>query len=214
MRILKHLRHWHEHHAHGHHGHHHHCDIRRGHEFSDEFGDEPGRGSGRGFGHGGGRHGRGERAERVFGRGDLPLIVLALIETAPRHGYEIIKAIEERCNGAYTPSAGAIYPTLTLLEEQEFISSMLDATGKKSYQITEGGNVYLQQNRAQVDGVLARLELFARVQARQSLPERIHQAMHTLKHALLLRKGSWSEAEADRVAKILERAAHDIVDPN
>lgn len=60
------------------------------------------------MGHGGpggpGGRGRGERAERVFGRGDLPLIVLALIEISPRHGYEIIKAIEERCGGAYAPA--------------------------------------------------------------------------------------------------------------
>ncbi|MEG1118468.1 MAG: PadR family transcriptional regulator, partial [Janthinobacterium sp.] len=62
--------------------------------------DERGDGMGGMGGGPGGRGGRGERAERVFGRGDLPLIVLALIEISPRHGYEIIKAIEERCGGA------------------------------------------------------------------------------------------------------------------
>ena len=171
---------------------------------------------GDGMGHGGpggpGGRGRGERAERVFGRGDLPLIVLALIEISPRHGYEIIKAIEERCGGAYAPSPGAVYPTLTLLEEQDHVTSSESASGKKLYTITELGRAYLDDNRAQVDGILARLDMFARVQAKNALPERVRQAMHTLKHALLLNKSSWSEAEAERVSAVLEQAANAIVD--
>ena len=207
------------HHAeHGHcgqHHHHHHGEHRheyfmhgRGPRGFDERGDGMG-----GMGGGpGGRGGRGERAERVFGRGDLPLIVLALIEISPRHGYEIIKAIEERCGGAYAPSPGAVYPTLTLLEEQDHVTSSESASGKKLYTITELGRAYLDENRAQVDGILARLDMFARVQARKALPERVHQAMHTLKHALLLNKTSWSEAEAERVSAVLEQAANAIVD--
>ena len=207
------------HHAeHGHcgqHHHHHHGEHRheyfmhgRGPRGFDERGD--------GMGHGGpggpGGRGRGERAERVFGRGDLPLIVLALIEISPRHGYEIIKAIEERCGGAYAPSPGAVYPTLTLLEEQDHVTSSESASGKKLYTITDLGRAYLDENRAQVDGILARLDMFARVQARNALPERVHQAMHTLKHALLLNKTNWSDAEAERVSAVLEQAANAIVD--
>ena len=170
------------------------------------------RGDGMGPGGPGGRGGRGERAERVFGRGDLPLIVLALIEISPRHGYEIIKAIEERCGGAYAPSPGAVYPTLTLLEEQDHVTSSESASGKKLYTITDLGRAYLDENRAQVDGILARLDMFARVQARNALPERVRQAMHTLKHALLLNKTNWSDAEAERVSAVLEQAANAIVD--
>ena len=214
----QHGQHGHQHHhQHGHCGqyHHHHGEHRheyflhgRGPRGFDERGD--------GMGHGGpggpGGRGRGERAERVFGRGDLPLIVLALIEISPRHGYEIIKAIEERCGGAYAPSPGAVYPTLTLLEEQDHVTSSESASGKKLYTITELGRAYLDENRAQVDGILARLDMFARVQAKNALPERVHQAMHTLKHALLLNKTSWSEAEAERVSAVLEQAANAIVD--
>ena len=160
----------------------------------------------------GGPGGRGERAERVFGRGDLPLIVLALIEISPRHGYEIIKAIEERCAGAYAPSPGAVYPTLTLLEEQDHVTASDSGNGKKLYTITELGRAHLDANRAQVDGIFARLDMFARAQARRALPERVHQAMHTLKHALLLHKTSWSDEQAERVSAILEKAANDIVD--
>ena len=201
-----------QHHHHGEHRHEHRHEHRgeyalhgRGPRGFDERGDGMGGGPG-------GRGGRGERAERVFGRGDLPLIVLALIEISPRHGYEIIKAIEERCGGAYAPSPGAVYPTLTLLEEQDHVTSSESASGKKLYTITELGRAYLDENRAQVDGILARLDMFARVQARKALPERVHQAMHTLKHALLLNKTSWSEAEAERVSAVLEQAANAIVD--
>src|SRR5450830_1947302 len=198
--------HHHPHHAH-HRGEHEHYAMHgrgpRGFDERDGIG---------GYGGPGGRGGRGERPERVFGRGDLPLIVLALIETSPRHGYEIIKAIEERCGGAYAPSPGAVYPTLTLLEEQDYVTAAESASGKKLYTITELGRGYLDENRAQVDGILARLDMFARVQARKALPERVHQAMHTLKHALLLNKTSWSDAEAERVSAVLEQAANAIVD--
>ncbi|WP_257638141.1 PadR family transcriptional regulator [Janthinobacterium sp. UMAB-56] len=201
----------HHHHHHGDHRHEHRSDHYmhgRGPRGFDERGD--------GMGHGGpggpGGRGRGERAERVFGRGDLPLIVLALIEISPRHGYEIIKAIEERCGGAYAPSPGAVYPTLTLLEEQDYVTSGESASGKKLYTITDMGRAYLDENRAQVDGILARLDMFARVQARNALPERVRQAMHTVKHALLLNKTNWSEAEAERVSAVLEQAANAIVD--
>ncbi|MET3118064.1 DNA-binding PadR family transcriptional regulator [Undibacterium sp. GrIS 1.8] len=231
----------HQHHgSYEHHGHHRHGPRHFAHEHhhpqyfaglgDDAFDDDAGGGHGRlrGGGGGGGGRGRGERAERVFGRGDLPLIVLALIEISPRHGYEIIKAIEERCGGAYAPSPGAIYPTLTLLEEQDQVNSQINvsvnsadststssgvpATGnKRLYTITAIGRDYLDANRAQVNGVLARLDMFAKVQAKQSLPERVHQAMHTLKHALMLRRGSWNAAEADRVAILLEQTANSII---
>lgn len=227
MRNSHHAEHGHHghqhHHHHGHCGqqHHHHGEHRheQRHEHRSDYylhGRGPRgfdeRGDGMGHGGPGGRGGRGERAERVFGRGDLPLIVLALIEISPRHGYEIIKAIEERCGGAYAPSPGAVYPTLTLLEEQDHVTSSESASGKKLYTITDLGRAYLDENRAQVDGILARLDMFARVQARNALPERVRQAMHTLKHALLLNKTSWSEAEAERVSAVLEQAANAIVD--
>lgn len=201
-----------EHHHHGHHGHHHHHECHGA-----SHGHGHGRG-GRGFdgerdGGGMGRGGRGgERPERVFGRGDLPLIVLALIEISPRHGYEIIKAIEERCGGAYAPSPGAVYPTLTLLEEQDQVTAGDSAGGKKLYTITELGRTYLLDNRDQVAGIFTRLDMVARMQARKALPESVHQGMHTLKHALLLHANSWSDAEAQRVSAILEQAANQIID--
>jgi len=86
------------------------------------------------------------------------------------------------------------------------------ASGKKLYTITELGRTYIAENRVQIDGILARLDMFARIQAKQSAPERVREAMHTLKHALMLNKANWTEAEAERVAAVLEQAANQIID--
>ncbi|MCD9028582.1 PadR family transcriptional regulator [Luteimonas sp. BDR2-5] len=174
-------------------------------------GSSPRTGGGR---HGGGRGGRGGRGGgRVFGQGDLRLIVLHLIAQSPRHGYELIKAIEEGFGGQYAPSAGAIYPTLSLLEEQDLIEPFSESPDrKKRYRITATGQAWLDDNRAVVDGVAARMRMAARAMAGEAPPERVVQAMHTLKHALLLRRGPWSDAEVERVARLLQTAADAIVD--
>src|ERR1700756_1136866 len=84
----------------------------------------------------GGRFRRGGgRAGRLFDYGELRYVVLALIEEKPRHGYEIIKAIEDRSAGTYSPSPGVIYPTLTLLEEIGH-ATVTEAAGKNLYAIT------------------------------------------------------------------------------
>src|SRR5438105_1069433 len=100
--------------------------------------------------HGGGRHGRGGgdlmRAGRMLVQGDLRLLALALIAEQPRHGYEIIKVLEEKTSGWYSPSPGIVYPTLTYLEEAGYITGQTEGS-KKLYSITEEGRAYLQSNR-------------------------------------------------------------------
>src|ERR1700734_4105560 len=93
-----------------------------------------------GFGEGFG--GRGMRAGRMLASGGLQLIILALLSDKPRHGYEIIKAIEEHSSGIYTPSAGVVYPALTYLEEMGYASVEQDGN-KKQYRITEAGTEHL-----------------------------------------------------------------------
>jgi hypothetical protein len=78
------------------------------------------------------------------------------------------------------------------------------------FEITDQGRAFLEENRATLDGVLARMSLAARHMSGRAWPESVHQAMHTLKHALLLRPGEWSEAEAERVRKIIEAAVEAI----
>lgn len=155
---------------------------------------------------GGGRRGGG----RMFGHGDLRLLLLALIEQQPRHGYELIRIIEEMFNGRYTPSPGAIYPTLTMLEEIGHAAVQPEAGGRKSYAITDEGRAFLEENREAVEAVMEQTRHSARMAARAAMPENVHKAMHALRHALLMRGADWSKAEGQRVARILERAASEI----
>ena len=115
---------------------------------------------GRGWG---GLHGRGGgdmmRAGRMLAQGDLRLIALALIAEEPRHGYEIIKLLEEKTAGWYSPSPGIVYPTLTYLEEAGYVTAQAEGA-KKLYTITEEGRAYLEDNREIVDAVLDRLSAF------------------------------------------------------
>jgi DNA-binding PadR family transcriptional regulator len=83
--------------------------------------------------------------------------MLRLLEEKPRHGYEIIKALEERFSGAYAPSPGVVYPTLQLLEDQGFARVLPEADGKKVYEITDAGRAYLVENRDAVDTIFERI---------------------------------------------------------
>ncbi|HEY0184523.1 MAG TPA: PadR family transcriptional regulator [Rhodopila sp.] len=133
---------------------------------------------------------------------------MALIERQPRHGYELIRTITGMFDGHYTPSPGSIYPTLTLLEEMELVSS--EPGARKLYSITEAGRAFLAQNREMVDAVMARTEHSARMVAKMGLPQAVREAMAHLKHALLSPTAGWDEAETGRVAGIIERAANEI----
>jgi hypothetical protein len=95
-------------------------------------------------------HGGNSRQGRFFEHGDLRLVALQLIAEKPRHGYEIIKAIEEKSGGAYIPSAGAIYPTLTLLQELGQLTVTDEADGRKLHTITDEGAASLVANRKTV----------------------------------------------------------------
>ncbi len=133
-----------------------------------------GRHGGRGgHGHGGffGRHGRGGgdgfRMGRKLGAGDLQLLLLLLLQEAPRHGYEVIKELEQRTGGYYSPSPGVIYPALTYLEEIGFSSVEAEAN-KKLYRITETGAAFLTENQKAAEAMLSELvevgRRFARAQ--------------------------------------------------
>ncbi|MDB5700753.1 MAG: PadR family transcriptional regulator [Sphingomonadales bacterium] len=113
----------------------------------------PGRGGfGRGFG---GREGGGRR--RVFDSGELRLVLLKLIEEQPRHGYDLIREIEERTGGAYAPSPGVIYPTLTLLDDMGLIAQAVSEGAKKQFAITETGAAELLAKADEVAALFQRL---------------------------------------------------------
>jgi len=96
----------------------------------------------------------------MFEQGDLKYVILQLLEEKPRHGYEIIKALEERFSGMYSPSAGTVYPTLTLLEDLGYAQVTVEEGGKKIYSITAEGRTYLAQNRSAVDDIFDRISEF------------------------------------------------------
>jgi DNA-binding PadR family transcriptional regulator len=155
-----------------------------------------------GFG-GGGRGGRG----RFFGPGDLRLVLLALIEEKPRHGYELIKDLEAKFGGAYAPSPGSVYPTLTLLEELGHVRSTASEGTKRLVEITDEGRRYVADNQAALDSAMSRMAMAARAASGEMPPEDVHHAMHTLKAALSFHRTGWDAGETERVRKIIEEAA-------
>jgi DNA-binding PadR family transcriptional regulator len=105
-----------------------------------------------------GRRGRGGR---MFEQGDLKLVILRLLEEKPRHGYEIIKDLESRSAGAYSPSPGTVYPTLTLLEDMGYARAVPEEGGKNIYEITHDGRKHLAENSTTVNDVFEKFVKFA-----------------------------------------------------
>ncbi|MEX5580285.1 PadR family transcriptional regulator [Pseudomonas lurida] len=169
--------------------------------------------------HGDGRDGfekrpgreRGGRGPRVFAPGDLKLLLLALIGEQPCHGYDLIRQIEGMFDGAYSPSPGVIYPTLTFLEETELVTGDAEG-GKKRYTITDAGRLSLSEQAIALEGVRMRIDVSKRSLRGHDRPPEIHEAVHNLRHALQLHHGRWSPEEIIRVAALLNSTAQAIVD--
>jgi DNA-binding PadR family transcriptional regulator len=191
---------------------------RRGH---DAFGGGPfgGRG-GRGFGDFGDD---GMPRGRQFSSDDLQLLLLALVAEQPSHGYELIKALDTRSNGFYSPSPGMVYPALTYLEELGYVGVTLEGN-RKRYELSAEGRAYLEANRERADLILAKLTHFGRKMdlMRRALAgqdpadeteggwvRELIEARRALRQALVLRTDA-SPTEQRRIAAILERAAREI----
>jgi DNA-binding PadR family transcriptional regulator len=173
----------------------------------DEVWGESGRGRhGRGHFHHRGRGGRG----RVFDQGDLRLVILSLLAEAPRHGYEIIKSIEDKLAGAYSPSPGVVYPTLTHLEELGHASLAGTEGGKKLYAVTDQGKAFLEQNRAAVDALQARMAQIG--EAEHGPTPQVMRAVENLRAALRMRvgRGALSDQQSRAIADALDAAARKI----
>jgi len=152
---------------------------------------------------------RGEREGRPFGYGELRLLVLLMIEERPCHGYELMRAIEERMSGSYSPSPGVIYPTLAWLEDMGYARVELD-NGRKSYAITDEGKAFLTANRVAIDDVQARMGAGRGEGGRyEGVPAPVARGMENLKLALRLRlrRGPVEQTSADQIAAALDAAA-------
>ena len=191
------------------------------------MGRSPGAGGGWGRGFRGGRGwgGGAFRVGKMLADGDLRLIVLALIEESPRHGYDIIKALEEKSSGVYSPSPGVVYPTLTFLEEAGYVTAASEGN-KKTYSITDAGRAHLEENRDIADMALRGIQKFGErmAQARswwegrrgrgEETPDRdipgaideLNDARRALKAAIAEKIGAPAE-EQRRVAAALREAA-------
>jgi DNA-binding PadR family transcriptional regulator len=143
----------------------------------------------------------------MFDHGELRLVVLALIAERPRHGYELIKEIEDRVAGTYSPSPGVIYPTLTMLEELGH-ATVAESDGKKLYTITADGTAYLNANKPALDQALARMQSVNTAHGGGPAPE-ILRARVNLKMALRLReaRGPLTEQQVRDIAAALDAAA-------
>ena len=181
-----------------------------------------------GFMEDGGPGGRGMSMGRKLASGDLQLLVLALLADKPRHGYEIIKALEERSKGFYTPSPGMVYPALTYLEEIGYATVAADGS-RKLYNITPSGQAQLDENRGVVDSMFAQFErvgekmermrrAFSADESAGAEPEdwgpgrrgsnEMLRARRELKSALSA--ATESPEEEERIAGVLRRAAAEI----
>jgi DNA-binding PadR family transcriptional regulator len=138
----------------------------------------------RGFG-GGRERGFGRGGERLFDAGDVRLVVLKLLSEQPSYGYQLIKTMEQRLGGGYTPSAGVIYPTLTMLEE-EGLASVSTTDSKKIYTVTAEGNEYLKANQERITELFERLDVAGRGFRRGRAPE-IMRAFMNLRGAVAVR---------------------------
>ena len=164
----------------------------------------------RGWGFRGG-HAGGHRAGRRqwFGAGDMKYVVLKLLREKPRHGYEVMKELEERMHGCYSPSPGTVYPTLQWLEDEGLVVAR-DVEGKKVYEITDTGRAFLDENKDTVE------DIFDRV--RETVERTVGGSMVEVNRALgqlvktVYRTGWKADGDAarKRVAEILAKAAAEI----
>ena len=178
-----------------------------------------GRGGPRGgrFGHGWGDWGdnwgggRGPGRRRMFESGELRLVLLKLIADEPRHGYDLMKAIEEMTDGSYAPSPGVVYPTLTMLQDMGFIEEKAGKGARKAFAVTDEGSAHLAENADEVEKLFNRLREQGDHQRRAGGPP-VGRAVGNLMAAIWhrLRDGDTGEEQLHEIAAILDEAAQTI----
>jgi len=151
------------------------------------------------------------RPSRALGQGDLRLLLLHLLSERSRHGYDLMRAVEELSGGAYVPSPGIVYPTLTLLDELGLTEVTGSDGAKKQHALTAQGRAELQANESEVQVMLSRLARLAQTTSGAVDPE-VLRASQNVSRAIFLRPGRkpWTAEQARRVADILDQAAAQI----
>jgi DNA-binding PadR family transcriptional regulator len=161
-------------------------------------------------GHGRGRDGHGGGRRRMFDGGELRLVLLHLMESQQRHGYDLIREIESRTGGAYAPSPGIIYPTLTMLEDLDYIEAAVTDGARRAFVLTAVGKAFLAEHRAEAEIALKRLD---GLRAESGLTEAgpIFRAMRNLKAVLEQRlSGALDRETLFAAADLIDEAARKI----
>ncbi len=160
---------------------------------------------------GGGPDERGGGRRRVFDSGELRLVLLKLIADQPRHGYELIRAVEELTGGSYVPSPGMVYPTLTMLEEMGHITEAKSEGTRKAFAVTDDGTRHLAERKAEVEALFARLAELADISERADGGP-IRRAMGNLRTALRhrLSRENVKPETLHEIAAILDEAVQKI----
>jgi DNA-binding PadR family transcriptional regulator len=154
---------------------------------------------------------RGRNRKRMFESGQLRLVLLKLIADEPRHGYDLIRAIEELTGGEYAPSPGVVYPTLTLLQDMGFIEEAAVEGARKPFQVTEEGRAHLEEKSEEVEELFDRLSGLAPNRSHSAGPA-IGRAVKNLMNALSHRvsRDGFDEDLLHDIAAILDEAAQRI----
>ena len=179
-----------------------------------------GRGFGRGHERGFGRDGDGEEGGRFGGRGpgrrrvfagdELRLVLLRLVADQPRHGYDLIRAIEERTGGAYAPSPGVVYPTLTLLADMGLVAEAPAEGARKPFAVTPEGQAHLAEAAAEVEALFRRLDDLA-AESRRFDPAPLKRALHNLRGVLHHKMADGLSAErVHEAAALIDACAQQI----
>jgi DNA-binding PadR family transcriptional regulator len=170
-----------------------------------------GRGWGRDWGGDWGGHGGGRGRRRVLDSGELRLVLLKLIADQPRHGYDLIRAVEEMTHGEYAPSPGIVYPSLTMLQDMGLIDEVKTEGSRKAFEITADGKDHLAEKEEEVDALLERLKELGSDQ-RKAGGAPIKRSIGNLLSALWHRttREDSDEGTMHKIAAILDEAAQKI----
>lgn len=154
-----------------------------------------------------GRRGRSRRS-RMFGSGELRLALLSLIAEETRHGYELIKAVEELTDGAYAPSPGAVYPTLNLMVDEGVIQEAESDGARKNFAVTKEGQSELDERADEVEALLAKLASRGEHRAKNSSPD-LFRAMGNLANVLRnkARRGGLGKEGVDEIVDLIDELA-------
>jgi DNA-binding PadR family transcriptional regulator len=142
------------------------------------------------------------QGERLFGRGDLKYVILELLKDQPRHGYDIIRALEERMRGFYRPSPGSVYPTLQMLEDLGYVTSNQEE-GKKVYSITDAGRRYLVEQQSTIDDIRERITAGWDAAQRPEMADLMHE-LQQLARALFRQGARGALKDPERLRRLRE----------